>query len=105
MGKRDINIVEANLPAAPPVHEFTEALQKWADRQEKRPLAKDKDPVHGTFFQKDAPTKKRGTIGTELCGVQCALTFARLCKDLGADYTTLDEWCIAWARWVIAPVH
>ena len=50
--------------------------------------------MHGTRFQKDAPMKKkRGTIVRQPCGVQCALTFARVCKEKGAGYSTLDEWC------------
>ena len=49
--------------------------------------------------------KKKGTVGTELCGVQCALNFAQVCKYLNAWYESLDEWAIAWARWGIAPVH
>ena len=33
----------------------------------------------------------------------CALAFAKLCADAGAQYASLDEWLISWAKWVIEP--
>ena len=104
MGKRDTNVAEATLPAPPNVRAFVQTLRDWENRQNK---GKDKrtDPIHGEVFANDAPSRRKGTISTEKAGVQCALAFAKLCDERGAQYESLDDWAQSWGQWVIAPIH
>ena len=38
---------------------------------------------------------------TERAALKCFLHWATVCKNEGGDYQTLDEFLLAWARWVI----
>ena len=105
MGKRDTNTVDANLPPAPSVANFCDALAQWLHRETLKGEAPQEDPIHGRTFQTNAPQKKRGTHYTDIAGVQCAENFRRLCSEKGAQYRTLDDWMVSWAQWTIAPVH
>jgi hypothetical protein len=35
--------------------------------------------------------------------VVCALDFVLLCRELSAEYTSLDLWLMGWAKWVLDP--
>ena len=48
---------------------------------------------------------KKGTLAAEKAGVQCALAFAQLCEDKGAQYPGPQEWATSWAKWVIKAEH
>ena len=104
MGKRDTNVAEANLPAPPDVQAFVQTLRDWEKRQNIR-KGKRVDPIHGEVFANDVPSRRKGTIATEKAGVQCALAFAKLCEDTGAQYDSLDNWAQSWGQWVVAPIH
>ena len=106
MGKRDTNINESNLPAPPKPDAFVQHLRTWYDKEMNRmQRGQGNDPLYGDTFARQKIEKKKGTRGTERCGVQCALQFADLLASRGIMYETLSEWAIAWAKFVLKPEH
>ena len=103
MGKRDTNIAEANLPGTPVPEKYIAMLKAWL--QKDRSGVATNDPIHGNAFANVKVEKKKGTLSTEKAGVQCALAFAQLCDDKGAQYPSLQEWATSWAKWVIKAEH
>ena len=100
MSKRLANILDASLPSPPDVGHFLYVLEQW-QKIECNPVSNVTDPVHGNLFH--APKKASGSAGTEKAGVACAVQFGQLCKHLGATYSTLDSFFVAWGQWVLKP--
>ena len=100
MGKRDTNIVDASLPLPPSPTELSQLLTKWLQTQMSKEAAP-ADPIHGNVFANQRISKKKGTAGCEKAAVQCCLEFFRLCTHSNAQYGTLDEFFISWARYAM----
>ena len=106
MSKRDVNVIDASLPAAPTPMEFVATLRSWREVAiAKKGQSVSVDPIHGTLFNNAPPTKKKGTQGTEMCGVLCALEFHAVCEETKAEYPSLDQWLMSFARFTVAPRH
>ena len=93
---RAAKVIEASLSAPPAVDKFVEFVQTLAAPKDAQPKA---DAVHGDMFK--APERPKGTEKTEQAALKCFLHWATACKNEGGDYQTLDEFLLAWARWVI----
>ena len=106
MSRREANFQDANLPPAPSPPDFVSQLRKWQEIENAKkgqPVAV--DPIHGTTFTRNEPQKKRGTRGTEMAGVMCALQFQDILDETQVTYPTLDAWMVSWGRMTIAPEH
>ena len=105
MNRRQVNLQDAGLPAAPTPKEFAEQLKEWKKLEVAKNQTTTVDPIHGTTFSRNQPQKKKGTKGTEFARVTCALEFAAVLEDTNVKYANLDEWMVSWGRWTIAPVQ